>query len=50
MTEKTCPTCLYGYINRISDRICVNDKSEYCTECMSAYDSCEFWDEREEEG
>lgn len=45
MMEKCCGTCKYHYHENIDDGwVCVNDESEYCTDCTEYEDSCPDWE------
>ncbi len=36
----SCMNCKYAYKTLINDKVCANDKSEYCTEFVDEKDLC----------
>ena len=48
MLERCCGTCRYWELEEIDvGHVCVNDRSEYCTEWVEEDDVCLKWEERE---
>lgn len=48
MTEQICGTCKWHKHEDIDDGwVCVNDRSDYCTDWTEYEDTCEDWEERE---
>ena len=46
MTAHICGTCRW-HRGEGSDWVCVNDKSDYCTDFTGYEDTCEEWEGRE---
>lgn len=47
MTDKICGTCKWHKHEGIDDGwVCVNDRSDYCTDWTDYEDTCEDWEER----
>lgn len=46
MNEKTCVTCHYGKRDDFGDLICVNAKSNNCSDWVCENDTCDCWQKR----
>lgn len=48
LDDKCCGTCKYHHYDDIDDGwVCVNDRSECCTDWIGYEDSCNEWEGRE---
>ena len=47
MNNRNCTSCEYGYKDELNDYVCVNDKSELCTEYVDKNNICEYWEVEE---